>query len=208
MNKIITIGREFGSGGREVGKRLAEKLGFAYYDKEIIEEISKRTNLATDYVKQIVEKRPIVYYPITTGMTLHNDYYNVLFSNQTSIISELSNTLNDMADTSDCVIVGRCADNLLRDKNPLRIFVYGQLEDKIARCRLKAPENENLSDRELVKMLTKVDKNRAKYYENMTGNRWGVKENYDLCINTSSVDIKDACAMIASLVLGSQFKYE
>lgn len=202
MNRIITIGREFGSGGREVGKRLAEKLGFAYYDKEIIEEISKRTNLATDYVKQIVEKRPIVYYPITIGMTLHNDYSDVMISNQTSIISELSNTLNDMADTSDCVIVGRCADSLLRNKNPLRIFVYGELEDKIARCRLKAPENENLSDKELVKMLTKVDKNRAKYYENMTGNRWGAKENYDLCINTSSIDIKDACSMIAALVEG------
>lgn len=200
MHKVITIGREFGSGGREIGKRLAEMLSFAYYDKEIIQEISKRTNLATEYVQRIVEQRPIVYYPITTGVTLHSNYSDVLIANQTSIISELSNALNDMADTSNCVIVGRCADNILRDRNPLRIFVYADKGDKMVRCRQKAPENEKLSDKELAKMMNQIDKNRARYYQDMTGNKWGHKENYDLMINTSSIDIKTACAMIASLV--------
>ena len=200
MNKIITIGREFGSGGREIGKRLAEKLGFAYYDKEIIQEISKRTNLATEYIQTIIEQKPIVYYPITTGMTLHNGYTDILIANQTSIMSELANTLKDMATKSDCVIVGRCADYLLKELNPLRIFVYADMEDKIARCRRKAPANENLSERELLKMINQVDKSRARYYQDVTCCKWGCKTNYDLTINTSTIDIKDACDMIVSLI--------
>ena len=85
MNKIITIGREFGSGGREVGKRLAETLNFAYYDKEIVTEIANRTKLAEEYVQQIIERRPvnpIVYYPITIGKTLHEPTNNYLLSSR------------------------------------------------------------------------------------------------------------------------------
>ena len=200
MNKVITIGREFGSGGREVGKRLAEKLGYAYYDKEIIQEISKRTNLATEYVKQIIENRPIVYYPITIGTTLHSSYNDVLIENHTSIMSELSNILVEMAEKSNCVIVGRCADYLLKDYNPLRIFVYGNLEEKIARCRKKAPANEKLTEKQLIKLMKQIDKNRARYYQDVTCCKWGCKSNYDLAINTSSIDIKAACDMIVALV--------
>ena len=162
MNKIITIGREFGSGGRELGRRLAEELGIAYYDREIIAEIAKRTELSEQYVQQIVEHRPL-------------------------------------SQKSDCVLVGRCADYILKDKNPLKIFVYADMASKIARCRLKAPENEHLSDHEMRKQIKRIDRNRAKYYEFYTGRKWGDKLNYDLCINTTNTEIKKIVPRIAKL---------
>ena len=191
MNKIITIGREFGSGGRELGKRLAENLGIAYYDREIVEEIAKRTQLAEHYVHQIVEHRNGVFFPITIGRTFHSAGTDYLIKQYTSVYAEQTNVLREMAETSDCVIVGRCADYILKDQNPIRLFVYADMEAKIARCREKAPEHEHLSDKEMRKMILRVDKNRKKYYEYYTGNTWGSRRNYDICINTSISPIKE-----------------
>ena len=137
MSRIITIGREFGSGGREIGKRIAEGLGIAYYDKEILTEISKRTELAENYVRQVLEQRPITYYPITTGHSFYVDLDpGVKFAN--SIYVEQNNVIRDLASRSDCVIVGRCADYILRDMNPLRLFICGDMQHKMARCREKS----------------------------------------------------------------------
>ena len=109
MNRIITIGREFGSGGRELGKRLAELLNIAYYDKEIIEEIAKRTQLAEEYVQQIVESHTGVFFPITVGRSFHTSGNDYLIRQYAAVYAEQANVLREMADRSDCVIVGRCA---------------------------------------------------------------------------------------------------
>ena len=199
MNKIITIGREFGSGGREIGKRLAEHLGIAYYDKEIIQEISKRTQLAESYVHQIVEQKSESFFPITVGRTLHTGGSDYMLRHYTSVYAEQANVLRDMAEKSDCVIVGRCGDYILKDQNPFRIFVYSDIASKMARCREKADEHEHLSDRELEKMIRRIDKNRAKYYRYYTGQRWGAHANYDMCINTSSLPIKELAEALAHL---------
>ena len=98
MNKIITIGRDFGSGGRELGKRLAENLGIAYYDKEIIEEISKRTQLAESYVQQIVEQKTGVFFPITIGRTLHAGTNDYIMRQYTAVYAEQANVLREMAE--------------------------------------------------------------------------------------------------------------
>ena len=119
MNKIITIGREFGSGGREFGRRLAEQLGYAYYDQEIIREIASRTALSEKYVQQIVEHRPVTSFPIHTGRSFMMMYDPLMEQNQ-SIFRGQCEILQQMAEKSDCVIVGRCADYILRDRNPLR----------------------------------------------------------------------------------------
>ena len=97
------------------------------------------------------------------------------------------------------MLVGRCADYILKDKNPLKIFVYADMASKIARCRLKAPENEHLSDHEMRKQIKRIDRNRAKYYEFYTGRKWGDKLNYDLCINTTNTEIKKIVPRIAKL---------
>ena len=107
--------------------------------------------------------------------------------------------LTEMSQKSDCVLVGRCADYILKDKNPLKIFVYADMASKIARCRLKAPENEHLSDHEMRKQIKRIDRNRAKYYEFYTGRKWGDKLNYDLCINTTNTEIKKIVPRIAKL---------
>ncbi|MBQ9760953.1 MAG: cytidylate kinase-like family protein [Clostridia bacterium] len=202
MNKIITIGREFGSGGREIGKRLAEKLGIAYYDKEIMSEIANRTQLAEQYVHQIIEQGPQVFFPITTGRTLHHQYNapDYLFKQYNAVYTAQATVLRELAEKSSCVIVGRCADYILRDMNPLRLFIYAEMPAKVKRCRLKAELHENLSDKELMKKIRRIDKSRAKYYQYYTGHKWGKHENYDLCINTTSLDVKHVAELLENLI--------
>lgn len=200
MKRIITVGREFGSGGRELGKRLSDLLQIAYYDKEIIEEIAKRTRLAEEYVHQILEHRPNLYYPITVGHTLHAHGSDYLIRQQTAVFTEQANVLREMAEKSDCIIVGRCADYILRDLHPFRLFVYADMDARMARCRLKAPETEQLNDRQLKKRILGVDKNRAHYYTYYTGQKWGARENYDLCVNTSNIPVKEIATALANLL--------
>lgn len=200
MNQIITIGREFGSGGREFGKRLAEELGIAYYDREIMEEISKRTQLAKSYIHHIVEGAPGVYYPITVGKTLHGAEPDYLLRQYTSVYAEQANTIRDMAAKSDCVIVGRCADYILREQNPLRIFVYADMESKLRRCREKSHEDDALTDKQLARKIRHVDRSRARYYEYYTGRKWGERVNYDLMVNTSAMSVKAAVHSLAEML--------
>lgn len=198
MNKIITIGREFGSGGRELGRRLSEELGIAYYDQEIISEIAKRTSLSEQYVQAISEKRPSFSYPIH----IQHSFYpgvNPVFEHSLSVYKEQSQIIKEAAEKSDCIIVGRCADYILKDYNPLRLFVYADMDSKIKRCREKAPEGEHLSDKELKQQIKSIDKRRAKYYEFYTEHTWGDKLNYDLCINTTQTVIKEIVPVIARL---------
>ena len=194
---VITLGREFGSGGRELGRRLADHLQIAYYDKEILTEIAKRTQLTEEYVHNVVEHHPYPLLPITIG---HSLYPDMTFQIQQSVYVEQSNIIKEMAAASDCIIVGRCADYILRDIKPFRIFVYADMESRISRCHQRAPEGEHLSDKEMKQMIQKVDKGRAKYYEFYTGEKWGDKSSYDLCINTSNVVIKELVPHLAAFL--------
>lgn len=198
MNKIITIGREFGSGGRELGRRMSEILGYAYYDQEIITEISKRTSLSEQYVQTIVEHRPTFSFPIHIGRSFYAASSPVLEQTM-NVYQQQARIVSEMAAESDCIIVGRCADYILRDYKPLRIFVYANMESKIRRCREKGPEDEHLSDKELRQKISGIDKKRAKYYELYTGRTWGDKLNYDLCVNMTQGRIKEMAAVIAKL---------
>ncbi len=201
--KIITIGREFGSGGRELGKKLAAKLGYAYYDSEIVSEIAKKTSLSEEYVSRVLEKRPKPVYPVGYGTTFYMTF-NPHFNLSNSIYTEQSNIISDMAKRMPCVIVGRCADYILKNEDILRVFVYSDTETKLERCKKYAPENENLSDKELLSKISSVDKERGKYYRFFTGQKWGEKENYDICINTSLIPIDKAVDFLAAIALGEQ----
>ena len=199
MGKIITIGREFGSGGREVGKRLSDELGIAYYDNEIITEIAKRTELAEGYVQHVMENGPTALMPITIGRTFYMGADPVMEQNN-AIYREQSLLVQELAEKSDCVIVGRSADYILRDKKPLRLFIYADMESRMERCRKRSPEQEHFTDKELRRHIQDVDKRRSKYYQFFTGQTWGEKLNYDLCINTSGANIEDLVKVIAKLV--------
>ena len=139
--RIITVGREFGSGGRELGRRLADYLHIAYYDKEIITEIAKRTKLSEEYVHNVVEHHPYPLLPITIGRSF-NPMGNPMFQITQAVYAEQTKILKEMGEQSDCVIVGRCADYILRDDKPFRIFVYADMESRIKRCQSRAPEGE------------------------------------------------------------------
>ena len=200
MNRIITVSREFGSGGRELGKRLAELLNIAYYDKEVISAISEKSSLAESYVEQIVEHHIVNYYPITIATSFAAMPYDAMSHINRSIYTAQAEVLKEMAEQGDCVIVGRCADHILREHQPLNLFVYADMPNKIARCREKGGEIAELSDKDLARRITAVDKSRAKYYSSYTGRIWGDKLNYDVCVNTSKRSIKDLAASIAHLI--------
>ena len=200
MNKIITIGREFGSGGRELGRRLAEELGIEYYDKEIIAAIAEKTSMSQDYVQEILEGKPHTLYPITIGQSMFiADGFNL--QQEQSIYLAQSEIIRELAQKSSCVIVGRCADFILKDLKPFRIFVYADMDSRIKRCMARNIDpKKNLTEKEMKKQILRIDKNRAKYYDYYTGNTWGDKINYDLCINTTDTVIKDIVPVIAKIL--------
>ena len=189
MNKIITIGREFGSGGREFGRRLAEGLGIEYYDKEIIAKIAKRADLAEDYVQEVVENRPMPLFPMTIGATFAavGVYYPMMM--EENVYAAQTEVLQELAEKSDCVIVGRCADYILKSYNPYRFFVYADMPSCIERCMKRASADEKISEKDMKKKIKSIDENRAKYYEYYTSQEWGARQNYDIFINTSGRDI-------------------
>lgn len=198
MGRIITIGREFGSGGREVGRRIADELHIAYYDSEILEEIVKKTPYSEEYIEEITHGRPISLFPIHYA----NSWGPVVdphFQQAIDVYQEQTKILKELAAKSDCVIIGRCADYVLRDMNPFRIFVYSDTKSKIERCESKGKEGELLTEKQMIKRIRYVDKKRRQYYEFYTGQKWGAKENYDLMINTANSDIKKVAKIVAKL---------
>ena len=200
MHKIITIGREFGSGGREFGRKLAELIGFPYYDREIITEIAKRTSLSEKYVQNIAEHKPVIPFPIHTGRT----FFAVMPDYGQSVQAEQHNIIREAAANSNCVIVGRGADYILRELKPFRIFVYSSLDSKIKRCRenqSKDYETGEMNDKELAKRIAQINKSRADYYEFYTGQDWGDKANYDLCVNTDFIAPDKLAEAVKNLIL-------
>ena len=195
MRKIITIGREFGSGGRELGRRLSEHLGIAYYDQEIIAEIAKLTALSEAYVRQITENRPLTSFPIHFGGRFCA-LPDPLLQQSISIYSEQHRLLCELAEKSDCIIVGRCADYVLRDSHPFRIFVYADAQSKLMRCMERRTPEETLSEQDMKRKITEIDRNRARYYAFFSGQKWGARENYDLLVNTSGQSVKKQAAAL------------
>ena len=124
---------------------------------------------------------------------------NPPFEQTMAVYQEQARIITEMAARSDCVIVGRCADHILKDQRPFRIFVYADMDSKLRRCREKGPEEERLPDRELRQKISGIDKRRARYYEFYTGHAWGDKLNFDLCINTTNTVIKEVVPVIAKL---------
>lgn len=187
MNNIITIAREFGSGGRELAKRLAENLGYKYYDKEIISRIAKNCSIDEKYI-EVVKRNSNDDYPYTISRSF--SLYSASQKMATEILLAERKVIKEIAKQGNCVIVGRGADIILSEYKPLNIFVYADTESKLKRCKEKAPKNENLSDKELLRKIKQIDKSRRKHYLLLGNDCWGAKENYQLCVNTSNIEIK------------------
>lgn len=198
--RIITVSREFASGGREVGKRLADELGFDYYDREIITAVAEKSSFDVDYVENMLEKGLPKIFPLTFGRTF--SYPDSAQQNFTKILLAQQQIITGIAEKGrDFVIVGRSADVILSEYKTFNIFVYADTESKIRRCRQREPADEKLSDRELIRMIKKIDSGRATNREFIGNGGWGDKENYDLCLNTSNIEIKKIIPSLASLAL-------
>jgi len=197
MNHIITISREFGSGGRELGKRLADELGIPCYDHEIIEMIAKENGFDARYVANVSEKSIEAAYPLTIGHRFAMPPLQIM-DQPIRVAAAQRQIIENFAKQSSCVIVGRCADVILEEMHPLNLFVYADMESKLQRCIDRAPEGENLSRNELLRMIRQIDKQRSQHHQMYSDMKWGAKEAYHLCVNTSGKEIKKLIPALAS----------
>lgn len=193
---IITISREFGSGGRELGKRLADLTGYDYYDSEILSAVAKNSGKDARYVETALANRGWQNYPITFRGTLRSPAY--IQSSSIQLLLEQKKVIREIAALGrDCIIVGRNADVFLREYEPFNIFVCADRDAKVRRCVERAPENEKLTEKELVRKMKEIDRNRAKTRDLIGGPAWGERDAYHLTVNTTDWDIRELVPAVA-----------
>ena len=186
--KIITISREFGSGGRFIGEEVAKKLGIAYYDKNIIGQIAEKSGLSPEYIQENAElspKKGLFAYAFSGRDITGKSVEDMVYEAQRNIILEL-------AEKEPCVIIGRNADYILKDRDDvLNVFIHGDMPEKIQRLTSLY----NVEEKEAVKMMADTDKRRRTNYNFYTDQNWGKASNYTLCLNSSQLGY-DRCEMI------------
>ena len=187
---IITISREFGSGGRELGKRLADHLGYDYYDSEIISAVANASGMDEKYVEKALENHGWRNYNVTYRSTIGSSAYQQ--SARVSLLLEQKHVIEQIALLGkNCVIVGRNADVILSQYQPLNLFVCAETEAKIKRCMERQAEGGQLSERELLRKMKQIDKQRAQTRAVLSGSEWGSRDAYHLTVNTTDWDLKD-----------------
>lgn len=198
MKYVITIGRQYGSGGREVGKKLAEKLNIKYYDKELLAIAAKKSGLNESFIQSNDEKATnSLLYSIVMGYTNLNKHNNESLS-----IKELAHKAQiegilSAAEKDRCVIVGRCADYILKDsENVFSVFISASDEFRINRVAVR----ENIDNDKAIIKIKKIDKERKNYYNLQANGLWGEAKNYDICINVSKAGINGAVEIISNFV--------
>ena len=186
--RIITISREFGSGGRFIGEEVAKKLGIAYYDKNIIGQIAEKSGLSPEYIQENAElspKKGLFAYAFSGRDITGKSVEDMVYEAQRNIILEL-------AEKEPCVIIGRNADYILKDREDvLNVFIHGDMPEKIKRITGLY----NVKEKEAVKMMADTDKRRRTNYNFYTDQNWGKASNYTLCLNSSQLGY-DRCEMI------------
>ena len=190
---VITISRQFATGGHTIAQRVAEKLGIAFYDKELVNRVAEQSGFDVDFVTrqgEYIGSKSLLFDIVTRNRASYEDPTDKLFRIQKQIILELGAK-------EDCVIVGRGANKILEEEEPFNIFIYADMESKMARCRERAPEDENLTDKELARKIRQVDAARAKTQEMISDFKWGDKKWYHLCVNTSGLPIPETAALVA-----------
>lgn len=208
MGRVITIGRQFGSGGHEVGLRLARRMGVPFYDEELLTLTSENSRFAESYLKKMDEQKPsflnIGSAGVISGAGLSSSvensmghFYNLSPNDQ--IFLETSKVMHDLAEKGTSVIVGRCADYVLRDVDSVNIFIYADMKDRIAR-KLALEENSGTTEQKMEKLIKATDRSRAKFYEYYSHQIWGDAKNYHLCIDTSVVGVDGAVEIIMKFI--------
>ncbi len=184
---IITIGRQFCSGGSEIGRKLSERLGIPYYDKNLYEYAAKNNGLSEKYVHRI-EEMPTSSFLYSMAMYPYTDFgSDNMIPNGVVIAADQSNFILEKAKEGPCIFIGRCADDVLRNRSDvLNVFIYSDMEKRVKR----AVERYNISEKEAVKSITQTDKCRASYYNmSCTKKKWGMKESYHLLLDSGTLGI-------------------
>ncbi len=199
--KIITVSREFGSGGRELGKRLADRLEYDYYDSEIISMVAQKSGMDATYVENVLNNHGWKNLNISFCGTLqHASAY--IGASKIDLLLQQKQVIEEIAAMGkDCVIVGRNADILLRAYAPFNIFVCADRDAKIKRCTERAADGERLSEKELLRKMKQIDKIRAETREILTGAPWGERSAYHLTVNTTDWNIKRLVPAVADFAL-------
>ena len=186
--RIITISREFGSGGRFIGEEVAKKLGIAYYDKEMIGQIAEQAGLSSEYVRENAElspKKGWFAYAFSGRDITGKSVEDMVYEAQRKVIMQI-------AEKENCVIIGRNADFILKDrKDVLNVFIHGSIPEKVRRiCSLY-----NVTEVDAIKMINDIDKRRRTNYNFYTEQKWGMAENYTMSLNSSVLGY-DLCQKI------------
>ncbi len=195
--KIVTITRQYGSGGHEIGKLLAEKLGVAFYDKELISLAAKESGMSPEVFAQADEKMSnSLLYALSTGLYNYGNGFSAMgdlpMNDRLYILQH--KIIKEKAEKEDFVVVGRCADYILREcDRVVRVFIYADLEVRVKR----AVARQDIAPSRARQAVTKADKNRANYYSFYSGQKWGATENYDLCLNTTGLSVEQAAEILA-----------
>ncbi|MBQ2484243.1 MAG: cytidylate kinase-like family protein [Muribaculaceae bacterium] len=196
---VITIGRQFGCGGREIGRAVAQLLGIGYYDKELLVELAAKSGCDAAYFEAADERRPSFLGNLWSfnvgGYSSANLVGNVGANSIDDIYHAQSQVMRDIADRGSCVIVGRTADYILRDHcTVLSVFVHSTLADRVARIIARGDsDNENAA----AQLANKKNQLRADYYNFYTDKRWGEAASYDLSIDSTVLGIEGTAAVIA-----------
>ena len=209
MKKIITISREYGSGGRLIGKLVAETLGYDFYDKEIIDMAAQESGLSPDFIKKTEQNLSSGFlYNLLLGSSYSGTANGAASINGTQMLPLADQVFNaerkvilDLAKKGNCVIVGRCADYILNtsdevdSKSLLNVFIYGNLEEKLKRIEDLYKEPEQAAK----KTIQQIDKRRANHYNTFTEATWGDRKNYDIMINSSTAGIEETARIISEI---------
>ena len=201
---IITIDREFGSGGHEVGRRLAERLGIRFFDEELIARAAASTGYHEEYIKANEEKAPD--FAMTSFFTGIDTFQPSPFAR---IQEEEFRIIREIASEGSCVIVGRAADYILSDERHISIFIFAPIEERIRRnlevAKTRFPDEAG-DAYSMEKKVKQIDRQRRKYYEFYTDNKWGGRDVYDLLINTSRAGVEGAVDIIEAYIKGGKGK--
>ena len=196
---VITIARQYGSGGREIGEKVAEMLGIPIFDKQLITDAAAKGNLNEEVIKKTDESAAnSLLYTLAMGSnvvgTSMHFGYKMPINDKLFILQ--SEVIKSYAKEGSCIIIGRCSDYVLREEeNVFRLFIYGDLEHRKERVQSRHPE---LKSSQIIDVINKTDKRRASYYNFYTGNKWGRYDNYDMAINSSTLGIDETAELIAA----------
>ena len=189
---IISIGRQHGSGGREIARLLAQELGIKCYDKEIVDEAAKHSDFSRDLINAYDEKRMNAFMLHAGGYGLNEN-----FRLNMQVVSAQFDAIREIASKGDCIFVGRCADYILRDRSDLvSVFILGDMDE-----RLKCLERrQGLDEAAARKKIKEVDKDRSSFYKYYSDQVWGDAQNYDLCINSSRLGVEGTVKVIMDYI--------